>query len=143
MPFLALYCFCHCKDTNSKAIHNRLTPRSACPCIVFATAKILIRKQFTTSHIARAIQHEIVFATAKILIRKQFTTQLRAWENIAHCFCHCKDTNSKAIHNSRLQMPQTQWIVFATAKILIRKQFTTREPHVVDVYILFLPLQRY
>ena len=42
------YCFCHCKDTNSKAIHNRMDNVMLPPTIVFATAKILIRKQFTT-----------------------------------------------------------------------------------------------
>ena len=42
-------CFCHCKDTNSKAIHNMDYVFGASDAIVFATAKILIRKQFTTS----------------------------------------------------------------------------------------------
>ena len=41
------------------------------------------------------------------------------------CFCHCKDTNSKAIHNYDAVIHLEERIVFATAKILIRKQFTT------------------
>ena len=136
------YCFCHCKDTNSKAIHNAYRVEQPCQQIVFATAKILIRKQFTT-------------ASCSIM-----------W--IKDCFCHCKDTNSKAIHNSVLMMAKLPYIVFATAKILIRKQFTTpRVKAVLTSYCfchckdtnskaihnrvkdleknlpLFLPLQRY
>ena len=67
----------------------------------------------------------IVFATAKILIRKQFTTNRKPLRLLNNCFCHCKDTNSKAIHNIRQTIALYGSIVFATAKILIRKQFTT------------------
>ena len=35
------------------------------------------------------------------------------------CVCNCKDTNLKAIHNSRRQYPHQGHVVFATAKILI------------------------
>ena len=42
-----------------------------------------------------------VFASAKILIRKQFTTLFRLWVARVYCFCLCKDINSKAIHNHR------------------------------------------
>ena len=72
-----------------------------------------------------AVDEPIVFATAKILIRKQFTTSGTIGITITNCFCHCKDTNSKAIHNSAILMYLLTCIVFATAKILIRKQFTT------------------
>ena len=42
-------CLSSCKDTNSKAIHN-YSARSLKPNqVVFHLAKILIRKQFTTS----------------------------------------------------------------------------------------------
>ena len=60
-----------------------------------------------------------------------------------NCFCHCKDTNSKAIHNIMVIASIIPEIVFATAKILIRKQFTTAVIHVVLILLLFLPLQRY
>ena len=111
------YCFCHCKDTNSKAIHN-------------ATSEIL--------HYLI-----IVFATAKILIRKQFTTRSRRRSPCSYCFCHCKDTNSKAIHNGKIKRCYRIIIVFATAKILIRKQFTTFAHSHAGTAVLFLPLQRY
>ena len=61
----------------------------------------------------------------------------------SNCFCHCKDTNSKAIHNDGVITEKEQDIVFATAKILIRKQFTTEELEEAIHNILFLPLQRY
>ena len=111
------YCFCHCKDTNSKAIHNVLS-RTPIPIT-------------------------IVFATAKILIRKQFTTGKRVREAVSNCFCHCKDTNSKAIHNEFDVRRCMAEIVFATAKILIRKQFTTGVISFALPGALFLPLQRY
>ena len=85
----------------------------------------------------------IVFATAKILIRKQFTTVQHDIMEEEDCFCHCKDTNSKAIHNACVVCPQLVGIVFATAKILIRKQFTTSIDRRPDKARLFLPLQRY
>ena len=59
------------------------------------------------------------------------------------CFCHCKDTNSKAIHNTSILLLTWARIVFATAKILIRKQFTTSTPDASREDLLFLPLQRY
>ena len=67
----------------------------------------------------------IVFANAKILIRKQFTTIKPVLTSSLDCFCQCKDTNSKAIHNRIQLYEHTEFIVFANAKILIRKQFTT------------------
>ena len=43
-----------------------------------------------------------VFASAKILIRKQFTTEMNFTCDKDNCFCLCKDINSKAIHNPRI-----------------------------------------
>ena len=144
------HCFCQCKDTNSKAIHNDRASHAFFLTIVFANAKILIRKQFTTRsawmvrqrycfcqckdtnskaiHNCRILwkdYNNIVFANAKILIRKQFTTYHVGVKRGLHCFCQCKDTNSKAIHNLWVIIVQIPIIVFANAKILIRKQFTT------------------
>ena len=117
MSLLTGHCFCHCKDTNSKAIHNIPEVNKNSFIIVFATAKILIRKQFTTTD---------------------------TWNYTCDdCFCHCKDTNSKAIHNYSADEHGYIMIVFATAKILIRKQFTTDKITYEAGRALFLPLQRY
>ena len=65
--------------------------------------------------------------------------------NLLHdnCFCQCKDTNSKAIHNHGRAVSVSWNIVFANAKILIRKQFTTVVTNEKQDIILFLPMQRY
>ena len=41
------------------------------------------------------------------------------------CFCKCKDTKLKAIHNRNIEEIERQEVVFANAKILNWKQFTT------------------
>jgi hypothetical protein len=84
-----------------------------------------------------------VFASAKILIRKQFTTISAPPSVCLHCFCLCKDINSKAIHNRLYKRVNSVWTVFASAKILIRKQFTTDYTNELTLFGLFLPLQRY
>ena len=143
-------CVCNCKDTNLKAIHNLMVTRKNWHIVVFATAKILIWKQFTTSSQRcraltccvcnckdtnlKAIHNRlcrlcslllVVFATAKILIWKQFTTGYKEKLTYCSCVCNCKDTNLKAIHNTHVCHCKNYQVVFATAKILIWKQFTT------------------
>ena len=161
-------CVCNCKDTNLKAIHNCYSYLFSLSYVVFATAKILIWKQFTTAFSRfwpirgcvcnckdtnlKAIHNEetfaksgriVVFATAKILIWKQFTTYITIIFIIYSCVCNCKDTNLKAIHNPNLLLLTTFAVVFATAKILIWKQFTTVCEPVFGRYVLCLQLQRY
>ena len=144
-------CVCNCKDTNLKAIHNSAPAQGSNPIVVFATAKILIWKQFTTQlewlkikkscvcnckdTNLKAIHNQlyiikgsiyVVFATAKILIWKQFTTNKQKKEMFNSCVCNCKDTNLKAIHNTVFPIQNRIRVVFATAKILIWKQFTTK-----------------
>ena len=143
-------CVCNCKDTNLKAIHNPYFVTLTFSPVVFATAKILIWKQFTTSGrfmtmcnrcvcnckdtnlkaIHNLMQTQptirtVVFATAKILIWKQFTTHKKLHVGYICCVCNCKDTNLKAIHNPCSRALSIWAVVFATAKILIWKQFTT------------------
>ncbi len=143
-------------------------PPSASYNVVFATAKILIWKQFTTRHIDRffpgccvcnckdtnlkAIHNVqamlvwariVVFATAKILIWKQFTTWTQGVKLYKGCVCNCKDTNLKAIHNLFSRIRTHRIVVFATAKILIWKQFTTMSSLNNSTCPLCLQLQRY
>ena len=98
---LSICCVCNCKDTNLKAIHN--------------TKKCFYGKC------------RVVFATAKILIWKQFTTFTKTPSSYNCCVCNCKDTNLKAIHNVVGTGANIVSVVFATAKILIWKQFTTHQ----------------
>ena len=161
-------CVCNCKDTNLKAIHNIVAILSISPIVVFATAKILIWKQFTTllSHFGvevscvcnckdtnlKAIHNMeyekekksiVVFATEKILIWKQFTTFMQTIDPEKSCVCNCKDTNLKAIHNRTFWPLPYRPVVFATAKILIWKQFTTTLQTKSFPKPLCLQLQRY
>ena len=143
-------CFCKCKDTKLKAIHNLTLQALKQFAVVFANAKILNWKQFTTVKYTqknftrcfckckdtklKAIHNSpafvflyegVVFANAKILNWKQFTTILLWCIYKLSCFCKCKDTKLKAIHNDFLGLPTTHIVVFANAKILNWKQFTT------------------
>ena len=86
---------------------------------------------------------KVVFATAKILIWKQFTTTSLIAPVVVSCVCNCKDTNLKAIHNIFLAILWAETVVFATAKILIWKQFTTNGKPVSMDKGLCLQLQRY
>ena len=61
----------------------------------------------------------------------------------AGCVCNCKDTNLKAIHNLGYTKTYLDRVVFATAKILIWKQFTTAAAQNQIVDMLCLQLQRY
>ena len=72
--FSSISCLCKCKDTKLKAIHNRVSVDNLSVRVVYANAKILNWKQFTT------VTHDtdkvlgVVYANAKILNWKQFTT---------------------------------------------------------------------
>ena len=147
---MSICCFCKCKDTKLKAIHNDVVMRSKLKCVVFANAKILNWKQFTTSDglvttweccfckckdtKLKAIHNwftslcysvGVVFANAKILNWKQFTTLCLSYTLLWGCFCKCKDTKLKAIHNGVCVKGFLLIVVFANAKILNWKQFTT------------------
>ena len=151
-----------------KAIHNRLTIFSLKASVVFANAKILNWKQFTTfncfcyTHICcfckckdtklKAIHNHsqsilceplVVFANAKILNWKQFTTHSLRGDFLRRCFCKCKDTKLKAIHNIARIIIFFCNVVFANAKILNWKQFTTRSYSSFGKNWLFLQMQRY
>ena len=144
-------CVCNCKDTNLKAIHNGGIRREWRLYVVFATAKILIWKQFTTAARSLNLYRGCVCNckdTNLKAIHNSIPIPCRAFQG---CVCNCKDTNLKAIHNSKLCSNSHRWgcvcnckdtnlkaihntsssislfasVVFATAKILIWKQFTT------------------
>ena len=110
-------CACYCKDTHFEAIHNPLRIGYQGPRIVLATAKIHILKQFTTR-----------------IPRHGYRT---------YCACYCKDTHFEAIHNALSCTSVSYFIVLATAKIHILKQFTTLKFFVILRIILCLLLQRY
>ena len=98
-------CFQWFKDTNLKANHN-LHPS---PCL----------------------QLLAVFNGSKILIWKQITT-VRSLDFLGLCcFQWFKDTNLKANHNASPITLIGDWAVFNGSKILIWKQITTQERHII------------
>ena len=85
----------------------------------------------------------VVYANAKILNWKQFTTITNWPSEFFGCLCKCKDTKLKAIHNERLLYNNNQYVVYANAKILNWKQFTTVECEMARDNKLFMQMQRY
>ena len=136
-------CVCNCKDTNLKAIHNihwiSCYKRRSCVCNCKDTNLKAIHN-ISPSNVNPDL---VVFATAKILIWKQFTTGRKNNPYRIRCVCNCKDTNLKAIHNENRMYDVWQLVVFATAKILIWKQFTTNVDISIKKKSLCLQLQRY
>ena len=94
-------CACYCKDTHFEAIHNISVSIYSLAEIVLATAKIHILKQFTTFLFFHISKRKLC------LLLQRYTF----WSNSQHDVLlnrHC-------------------FIVLATAKIHILKQFTTTE----------------
>ena len=118
-------CACHCKDTHFEAIHNCYRFLDLLVCIVLATAKIHILKQFTTEVklkfegriLCLPLQRYTFWSNSQLL---QLFLLLRI-----NCACHCKDTHFEASHNFFSCFCCCELIVLATAKIHILKQFTT------------------
>ena len=108
---------CLCKDTNFKANHNK-------------RRKILLMAT-------------VVCAYAKILILKQITTCRNIWTKDMSCMCLCKDTNFKANHNHPFVGCLHISVVCAYAKILILKQITTGLQKAQQLFVLYVPMQRY
>ena len=110
-------CLCHCKGTNFLANHNLTLILSQSSWDVYATAKVLIFQQITT------------FGCLGLKINR--------------CLCHCKGTNFLANHNRCSHRDSLPYDVYATAKVLIFQQITTRCYVDVLKFQMFMPLQRY
>ena len=137
------YCACYCKDTHFEAIHNSQDGSSNWNCIVLATAKIHILKQFTTD----SSTDTWVLWLCLLLQRYTFwsNSQLITACSLLHmnCACYCKDTHFEAIHNRFPTRMHRVIIVLATAKIHILKQFTTKMLYPCLLHQLCLLLQWY
>ena len=136
-------CVCNCKDTNLKAIHNSFLYYYYLFIVVFATAKILIWKQFTTLTLGVQQLKSCVCNCKDTNLKAIHNRDWRRVSTARSCVCNCKDTNLKAIHNWGAMWLLWGLVVFATAKILIWKQFTTYQRSFYDYVQLCLQLQRY
>ena len=112
-----LSCIIWYKDTNLKAIHNRLR---AC-----------IR------------QNQVVLSDTKIQIWKQFTTADGGRARRECCIIWYKDTNLKAIHNHTNVRVERKPVVLSDTKIQIWKQFTTSWLAALSLNSLYYLIQRY
>ena len=118
-------CVIRYKDTNLKAIHNYGLHGAALHSAVSSDTKIQIWKQFTTEptreNQTTPLCHPIQRYKFESNSQRICTSQVQ---------CHCcviryKDTNLKAIHNSRWTLPTAPVAVSSDTKIQIWKQFTT------------------
>ena len=136
-------CACYCKDTHFEAINNQYLALLFYILIVLATAKIHILKQFTTC----LLWSDMLIILCLLLQRYTFWSNsqrvLVSWFRQSNCACYCKDTHFEAIHNDYLPLYINWYIVLATAKIHILKQFTTKFLGVRLNSLLCLLLQRY
>ena len=110
-------CVIRYKDTNLKAIHNRLRFADKSTAAVSSDTKIQIWKQFTT-----------IFN--------------RIWLTLC-CVIRYKDTNLKAIHNRAKYGKRAKRAVSSDTKIQIWKQFTTSPLLCIAAAQLCHPIQRY
>ena len=104
-------CVVPCKDTNLKAIHNRLIAHISCVRDVLCHAKIQIWKQFTTPGRPQTVHPHDVLCHAKIQIWKQFTTEragriLQVWDVLCHAKIQIwkQFTTTNGIAHSTLSM---------------------------------------
>ena len=111
------HCACYCKDTHFEAIHNSRCLSMTLTVIVLATAKIHILKQFTTVY-GSSVKRRVL-----CLLLQRYTF----WSN----------------SQRYLPLYINWYIVLATAKIHILKQFTTTPKQEIVSKLLCLLLQRY
>ena len=116
-PRLVFNCACYCKDTHFEAIHNKkadgMNRNLLC---------LLLQRYTFWSNSQR---------------------KTNRWLFPSHCACYCKDTHFEAIHNTTSSTTKLTYIVLATAKIHILKQFTTSPCCGTSWSRLCLLLQRY
>ena len=110
-------CACYCKDTHFEAIHNR-----------------------KASHYK---DRELCLLLQRYTFWSNSQQPDRRTKRSDYCACYCKDTHFEAIHNALAPIICVVWIVLATAKIHILKQFTTIVFKQPGDKLLCLLLQRY
>ena len=90
-----------------------------------------------------AINPYVVLSDTKIQIWKQFTTFTTNIIETKSCIIWYKDTNLKAIHNSRVHGLFKTNVVLSDTKIQIWKQFTTHTQSFWLIAMLYYLIQRY
>ena len=118
-------CVYLCKDTNLKAIHNRLEYNITTDTVVFTYAKIQIWKQFTTYTKRIVGYQELCLPMQRYKFESNSQLDVAICKTFRRCVYLCKDTNLKAIHNDSIHVFNRIFVVFTYAKIQIWKQFTT------------------
>ena len=104
-------CLCECKVNNSKAIHNEIDANVSVAFGCLCECKVNNSKAIHNIPIVGQIFLGVVYASAKLIIRKQFTTVNLCEGFSGSCLCECKVNNSKAIHNRVLTVPAA-WRLF-------------------------------
>ena len=77
--------------------------------VFYATAKVLIFQQITTSAFPAIEGQKVFYATAKVLIFQQITTHDGTnTDALPGVLCYCKGTNFSANHNTLILYPLWQ-----------------------------------
>ena len=136
-------CIIWYKDTNLKAIHNRLRPIVSFSLVVLSDTKIQIWKQFTThTHIA-VRQWGLYYLIQRYKFESNSQRHLCALSCATGCIIWYKDTNLKAIHNPIREPCTALVVVLSDTKIQIWKQFTTERLSKKSLWLLYYLIQRY
>ena len=111
--------------------------------VVLSNTKIQIWKQFTTD-VCWLEGYRMLYYQIQ---RYKFESNSQLLASTPHgamrCIIKYKDTNLKAIHNSRACSQLERCVVLSNTKIQIWKQFTTLNGNVVLCHQLYYQIQRY
>ena len=154
-----LSCITRYKDTNLKAIHNRLCRNGSGDGLYYSIQRykfesnsqlLAISLVIFISCITRykdtnlkAIHNQeryceykyiVVLLDTKIQIWKQFTTTVLSISTLISCITRYKDTNLKAIHNYSSMTESNKYVVLLDTKIQIWKQFTTYTRYIFHAF---------
>ena len=136
-------CVIRYKDTNLKAIHNNFICYENKKAAVSSDTKIQIWKQFTTFLIQFCYEKELCHPIQRYKFESNSQHFIIFDAEMQGCVIRYKDTNLKAIHNSKEVSTPLISAVSSDTKIQIWKQFTTTTAHLQGTWGLCHPIQRY
>ena len=111
--------------------------------VAISDAKIQIWKQFTTFARACISVSRLQYPMQRYKFKSNSQPKRTAFNLWYRCNIRCKDTNLKAIHNSKEEGQSHTCVAISDAKIQIWKQFTTSCRIVPSLTVLQYPMQRY
>ena len=108
-------------ESNSQLVYSKQSTTS----VVAISTKIQIWKQFTTRFGRTTHRAELLRSVQRYKFESNSQQWIKQQQNDKSCCDQYKDTNLKAIHNSKSSMLFCASVVAISTKIQIWKQFTT------------------